>query len=77
MYPRLQEILTEKTRSFATYVYYVHSYAAEVCEATIARTDYGGEFSAALGRGNFFGTQFHPEKSGSAGERILRNFLKP
>ena len=60
-----------------TYVYYVHSYAAEVCEATIARTDYGGEFSAALGRGNFFGTQFHPEKSGSAGERILRNFLKP
>lgn len=59
-----------------TYVYYVHSYAAEVCGATVARTDYGGEFSAALGRGNFFGTQFHPEKSGSAGEAILRNFLK-
>ena len=59
-----------------TYVYYVHSFAAEICGATIARTDYGGAFSAALGRGNFFGTQFHPEKSGSAGERILRNFLK-
>lgn len=59
-----------------TYVYYVHSYAAEVCGATVARTDYGGHFSAALGRGNFFGTQFHPEKSGSAGEAILRNFLK-
>ena len=45
-------------------------------DATIAQTDYGGIFSAALGRGNFFGTQFHPEKSGRAGERILRNFLK-
>ena len=53
-----------------TYVYYVHSYAAEVCEATIARTDYGGEFSAALGRGNFFGTQFHPEKI------ILKKFFR-
>ena len=60
-----------------TYVYYVHSFAAEPCAATIATTDYGRPFSAALGSGNFFGTQFHPEKSGSAGERILRNFLKP
>lgn len=59
-----------------TYVYYVHSYAAQVCDATVAVTDYGGAFSAALGCGNFFGTQFHPEKSGQAGERILRNFLK-
>lgn len=58
-----------------TYVYYVHSYAAQLCDATAARTDYGGAFSAALRRGNFFGTQFHPEKSGTAGERILRNFL--
>ncbi|MUU02085.1 imidazole glycerol phosphate synthase subunit HisH [Alistipes sp.] len=58
------------------YLYYVHSYAAQACDATIAQTDYGGIFSAALGRGNFFGTQFHPEKSGRAGERILRNFLK-
>ena len=59
-----------------TYLYYVHSFAAQACDATIAQTDYGGIFSAALGRGNFFGTQFHPEKSGRAGERILRNFLK-
>ena len=53
-----------------TYVYYVHSFAA-----TIATTDYGRPFSAALGSGNFFGTQFHPEKSGAAGARILLNFL--
>ena len=58
-----------------TYLYYVHSYAAQACDATIAQTDYGGIFSAALGRGNFFGTQFHPEKSGAAGARILLNFL--
>ena len=58
-----------------TYLYYVHSYAAQACDATIAQTDYGGIFSAALGRGNFFGTQFHPEKSGRAGALILQNFL--
>ena len=53
-----------------TYVYYVHSFAAEPCAATIATTDYGRPFSAALGSGNFF-----PEKSGAAGARILLNFL--
>ena len=53
----------------------VHSFAAEPCAATIATTDYGRPFSAALGSGNFFGTQFHPEKSGAAGARILLNFL--
>lgn len=58
-----------------TYIYYVHSFAAEPCAATIATTDYGRPFSAALARNNFFGTQFHPEKSGSAGARILQNFL--
>ena len=58
-----------------TYVYYVHYFAAEPCAATIATTDYGRPFSAALGSGNFFGTQFHPEKSGAAGARILLNFL--
>ena len=58
-----------------TYVYYVHSFAAEPCEATIATTCYGLPLSAALGRGNFFGTQFHPEKSGRAGALILQNFL--
>ena len=58
-----------------TYVYYVHSYAPQCGADTIAVTDYGMRFSAALGRGNFFGTQFHPEKSGGAGARILENFL--
>ncbi len=58
-----------------SYVYYVHSYAADLCAATIATTDYGVPFSAALGRDNFFGTQFHPEKSGSVGAAILKNFL--
>lgn len=57
------------------YVYYVHSYAAGVCSDTIATTDYGAPFSGALAHDNFYGTQFHPEKSGDVGERILQNFL--
>ena len=57
------------------YVYYVHSYAAGRCKATAATTDYGVAFSAALARDNFFGVQFHPEKSGRTGARILENFL--
>ncbi|MDD3107753.1 MAG: imidazole glycerol phosphate synthase subunit HisH [Alistipes sp.] len=58
------------------YVYYVHSYAPTVGADTIAQTEYGVPFSAALCKDNFFGTQFHPEKSASVGECILRNFLK-
>ncbi|MCD8173573.1 MAG: imidazole glycerol phosphate synthase subunit HisH [Alistipes sp.] len=58
-----------------TYFYYVHSYAAHDCGAAIALTDYGMPFAAALRSGNFYGTQFHPEKSGAAGERLLANFL--
>lgn len=57
------------------FVYYVHSFYAEVCEDTIALTDYSESFSAALHHGNFYATQFHPEKSGSVGEKILTNFL--
>ena len=57
-------------------VYFVHSYAASVCEDTVAVSDNGRRFSAAMRRGNFYGTQFHPEKSGDVGERILRNFMK-
>ncbi|MCF0177568.1 MAG: imidazole glycerol phosphate synthase subunit HisH [Bacteroidales bacterium] len=57
------------------YVYYVHSYRPDICRDTICRTDYGGEFSGALRRENFYGTQFHPEKSGSIGEIILKNFI--
>lgn len=58
------------------YLYYVHSFAPEICRHTIASTRYGIEFSAALGHDNFYGTQFHPEKSGSVGEKVLENFLE-
>ncbi len=58
------------------HLYYVHSFAAELCDQTIATTDYGVAFSGSLHRDNFYGTQFHPEKSGEVGERILANFLK-
>lgn len=58
------------------YVYYVHSYYAPLCPDTIATTRYGSTmFSAALKYENFYGTQFHPEKSGDVGERIIANFL--
>ncbi|GCD77243.1 imidazole glycerol phosphate synthase subunit HisH [Thermaurantimonas aggregans] len=58
-----------------SYVYYVHSYYAEVCPFTIGTTEYGQDFSAALARDNFFALQFHPEKSGPIGQAILYNFL--
>ena len=58
------------------YVYFVHSYYAGLCPDTVATCRYAGVmFSAALRYENFYGTQFHPEKSGSVGERILQNFL--
>ena len=60
----------------SSYAYFVHSYAVEVNENTIAACDYGVPFSASLNKGNFFGAQFHPEKSGTVGERILKNFLE-
>ena len=58
------------------YIYYVHSFYPELCEDTIATTQYINAFSGALGRDNFFGTQFHPEKSGEIGAQILKNFLE-
>lgn len=57
------------------FVYYVHSYFAEQCAQTIATTDYILPYSAALQKDNFYAVQFHPEKSGPVGERILHNFL--
>lgn len=57
------------------YVYYVHSYRVPVCDYTIGCTDYCGTYSASLHKDNFYATQFHPEKSGSVGEQILKNFL--
>jgi glutamine amidotransferase len=58
-----------------THFYFVHSYYASVNHQTVATSDYGTPFSAALQERNFYATQFHPEKSGASGERILRNFL--
>ena len=57
------------------YVYFVHSYYVPLHPCTAAVTDYILPFSAALHKDNFYATQFHPEKSGNVGERILRNFL--
>ena len=59
-----------------SYVYFVHSYYPELCPDTIATATHGVMFSAALKYENFYGTQFHPEKSGDVGERIISNFLK-
>jgi len=57
------------------YMYLVHSFYAPICNETIATTDYELEYSSALENDNFYGTQFHPEKSGDIGEQILKNFL--
>ena len=57
------------------FMYLVHSYYATLSENTIATTNYELEYSTALQRDNFFGVQFHPEKSGIFGEQILKNFL--
>lgn len=59
----------------STFCYFVHSYYAEMSHYTIATTQYGLPFSSALHRDNFYGVQFHPEKSADVGEVILRNFL--
>lgn len=58
------------------YVYLVHSFYVKECEETIASTEYGVEYTSAIRKNNFYGVQFHPEKSSKAGERILENFLK-
>ncbi len=57
------------------YVFFVHSYYVPICKWTIASTNYIEPFSAAIKKDNFFATQFHPEKSGTIGEEILKNFL--
>ena len=66
----LMEGLSEES-----FVYFVHSYYADVCDETIAATEYINSFSAALHKDNFYGVQFHAEKSAETGERILSNFL--
>ncbi|MFC0229263.1 imidazole glycerol phosphate synthase subunit HisH [Serratia aquatilis] len=58
------------------YFYFVHSYAMPICTSTIAQADYGEPFTAAVQKDNFFGVQFHPERSGRAGAQLLKNFLE-
>lgn len=58
-----------------TYFYFVHSFAVDVYEHTLASSEYGQSFSASLHKDNFFGVQFHPERSGDAGATLLENFL--
>lgn len=58
-----------------SFIYMVHSYYAPLCKETIAECEYNVNYSAALLKNNFFGTQFHPEKSGIVGSKILKNFL--
>ncbi|KMW72727.1 imidazole glycerol phosphate synthase [Photorhabdus luminescens subsp. luminescens] len=58
------------------YFYFVHSYAIPLNTDTIAQTEYGNTFSSAIAKDNFFGVQFHPERSGAAGARLLKNFLE-
>lgn len=57
------------------YMYFVHSYYVEKCNNTIATTNYGIEYSSAIQKNNFYGVQFHPEKSSEAGQMLLSNFL--
>lgn len=58
------------------FMYFVHSYYVPLAEETIAKADYGLTYSAALQKNNFYGCQFHPEKSSEAGELILKNFIE-
>lgn len=58
------------------YVYFVHSFYVEKSEHTVATAEYGLEYSAAIQKDNFYAVQFHPEKSGKAGEKILKNFIE-
>ncbi|SIR17423.1 imidazole glycerol phosphate synthase subunit HisH [Maribacter ulvicola] len=67
---KLFEGVTEKE-----HIYLVHSFYAPLCNETIAECSYGINYSAALQKDNFYGTQFHPEKSSNVGEKILENFL--
>lgn len=57
------------------FMYLVHSYYAPLCEEAIATSEYGIQYASALQKDNFYGVQFHPEKSSIAGEQVLRNFL--
>lgn len=62
--------------SSADYFYFLHSFAAPATDRSSATVDYGATLCAAASQGNFHGVQFHPERSGAAGARVLRNFLE-
>jgi len=72
------ETETALTRGIASgsYAYFVHSYAAPIGRFTRAETEYGQSFSSVVERHNYYGTQFHPERSSTMGARILENFLR-
>lgn len=74
--PLFKELPQMGSREGAPFVYFVHSFYVPVCEHTSAVTEYILPFSAAMQKDNFYATQFHPEKSGEVGQRILRNFLE-
>ena len=76
-----QEAVRDQRRALAgvpdgTQVYFTHSYAAPVTGETVAVTTHGARFSSVVERDRVFGVQFHPEKSGDAGLRVLRNFVR-
>ncbi|MEL0629848.1 imidazole glycerol phosphate synthase subunit HisH [Psychromonas aquatilis] len=73
--PKLDEPLFKDIPA-GSYFYFVHSYALPVNENTIASCDYGTPFTAAVNKGNFYGVQFHPERSGKAGAQLIKNFLE-
>ncbi len=59
-----------------SHFYFVHSYAMPVGDYTLAQCHYGHAFSAAINQGNYYGVQFHPERSGKVGARLIQNFLE-
>jgi len=73
--PKLDEPLFKDIPA-GSYFYFVHSFALPVNENTIASCDYGTPFTAAVNKGNFYGVQFHPERSGKAGAQLIKNFLE-
>ncbi len=73
--PQMGWNTVKEQNSDGRYYYFVHSYYAELCNDTSGMTEYGVSFSSMLKKNNFYGVQFHPEKSGREGEQILKKFL--